>query len=209
VRRWLVAVGVGAFAVAAAVAVTVGESTAGRVLAPVAAAVAVVAAAWVAYAGGGDRLGPLPAVESPVASDPPGARLNVALGSLVGRAHVELTPRGVRDALRRAATAVVSVRDGVPGTVARERVDDGSWTEEGVAALDETKTLVDREARADGGHPFALDDEQVAAAARLDAERVAVGDLRPLDYRSDPEREHVRSQDEAVEAVLDAWFDRE
>nr|WP_264475586.1 DUF58 domain-containing protein [Halorubellus salinus] len=60
--------------------------------------------------------------------------MNVALGSLVGRAHVELTPRGVRDALRRAATAVVSVRDGVPGTVARERVDDGSWTEDGVAA---------------------------------------------------------------------------
>ncbi|MFC6952143.1 DUF58 domain-containing protein [Halorubellus litoreus] len=133
-RRWLVAVGVGAFALAGAVAATVGESTAGSVLGPVAAAVAVVAAAWVAYAGGGDRLGPLPAVESPVASDPPGARLNVALGSLVGRAHVELTPRGVRDALRRAATAVVSVREGVPGSVARERVDDGSWTEDAVAA---------------------------------------------------------------------------
>ncbi|UPV99684.1 hypothetical protein M0R88_14330 [Halorussus gelatinilyticus] len=82
------------------------------------------------------------------------------------------------------------------------------WTEAGIDALDEVRTLVDPDARATGGHSFALDDERVAAAARLDAERVAVGDLRSLDYRSDPEREHVRSQDEAVEAVLDAWFDR-
>jgi hypothetical protein len=52
-----------------------------------------------------------------------------------------------------------------------------------------------------------LDDEKTAAAARLDAERVAIATLRPLDFRSDPEREHVRSQDETVEALLDSWFD--
>lgn len=81
------------------------------------------------------------------------------------------------------------------------------WTEEGLAALEDTRTLVDHESRAEDGQSFALDDEQVTAAAQLDARRVAVGDLRPLDYRSDPEREHVRSQDEAVEAVLESWFD--
>jgi uncharacterized protein (DUF58 family) len=132
VRRSLIAVGVGAFAVA--VAAAAGGFDAGGVLAPLAAAGAVVAAAWVAYGADGGTLGPLPAVESPVASDPPGARLDVALGSLVGRGHVELTPRGVRDALRRAATAVVAVREGFPSAVARERVDDGSWTDDAVAA---------------------------------------------------------------------------
>jgi len=134
VRRWLVGVGVGALAVAAALAADAVAVPGASVLAPLSAAVAVVAAAWVAYGDGGGQLGPLPAVESSVASDPPGARLNVALGSLVGREHVELTPRGIRDALRRAATAVVAVREGVPATAARARVDDGSWTTDRVAA---------------------------------------------------------------------------
>ncbi|NEU56801.1 hypothetical protein [Halorussus sp. MSC15.2] len=79
--------------------------------------------------------------------------------------------------------------------------------EGGVDALHEARSLVDWDARATGGAPFVLDDEKVAAAAQLDARRVAVGDLRPMEFRSDPEREHVRSQDEAVEAMLDAWFD--
>ena len=81
--------------------------------------------------------------------------------------------------------------------------------EDGVDALDDARTLVARDGRGEPGRPFALDDETVAAAARLDAERVAVCDLRPLEFRSDPEREHVRSQDEAVESLLDAWFDDE
>jgi uncharacterized repeat protein (TIGR01451 family) len=132
VRRSLVAVGVAALAVAVAAAAA--GSDGGGVLAPVVAAGAVVAAAWVAYGADGDALGPLPAVETPVASDPPGARLDVALGSLVGRGYVELTPRGVRDALRRAATAVVAVREGLPSAAARARVDDGSWTDDVVAA---------------------------------------------------------------------------
>ena len=83
------------------------------------------------------------------------------------------------------------------------------WTNRGIDALEEARTLVDREDRLEGGRPFALDDEQVAAAAKLDAERVAIGDFRRLDYRSDPERKHVRSQDEAVESVLESWSDRE
>ena len=81
------------------------------------------------------------------------------------------------------------------------------WTDEGVDALDDARTLLDGEARANGRGPFALDDERVAAAAKLDAERVAVGRLRRLDLRSDPESEHVRSQDEAVEALLESWFE--
>ncbi|UPV73637.1 hypothetical protein M0R89_13950 [Halorussus limi] len=83
------------------------------------------------------------------------------------------------------------------------------WTERGIDALEAARTLVDRGGRAEDGRPFALDDDRVAAAAELDAERVAVGDLRRPEFRSDPEREHVRSQDEAVEAALDSWFDRE
>jgi uncharacterized repeat protein (TIGR01451 family) len=130
----LVAVGVGAFAVATAVAAGAVVVPAGGVLAPLSAAVAVVAAAWVAYRDDRDRLGPLPVVESAVASDPPGGRLNVALGSLVGREHVELTPRGVRDALRAAAVTVVAVSEGVPRADAVARVDDGSWTTDVVAA---------------------------------------------------------------------------
>ena len=81
------------------------------------------------------------------------------------------------------------------------------WTTAGIDALEEARTLIDREARAEGGRPFVLDDEKTAAAAKLDAERVAIATLRPLDFRSDPEREHVRSQDETVEALLDSWFD--
>lgn len=81
--------------------------------------------------------------------------------------------------------------------------------EDGVDALEDARTLVARDGRGEPGRPFALDDEKVAAAARLDADRVAVRDLRPLELRSDPEREHVRSQDEAVESLLDAWFDDE
>ena len=173
-RRSLVAVGVAALAVA--IAATVAGVDGGGVLAPVAAAGAVVAAAWVAYAAGGDSLGPLPAVETPVASDPPGARLDVALGSLVGRGHVELTPRGVRDALRRAATAVVAVREGVPSAAARERVDDGSWTDDAVAAtflagewaLPEA-SLRERARAAVGSG----DDRSIVVAARHAADAVA------------------------------------
>ncbi|MFC7080590.1 hypothetical protein [Halorussus caseinilyticus] len=82
------------------------------------------------------------------------------------------------------------------------------WTDEGVEVLDDARTLVAREGRGEPGRSFALDDEKVAAAAKLDAERVAVDDLRPLEFRSDPEREHVRSQDETVETILEAWFER-
>ena len=89
------------------------------------------------------------------------------------------------------------------------RVCHDCWTETGIDALEDARTLVDWDARAESGRPFALDDEKVVAAAKLDAERVAIASLRPLDFRSDPEREHVRSQDEAVEAMLDSWFDRE
>lgn len=81
------------------------------------------------------------------------------------------------------------------------------WTREGIDALDGARTLLDGAARANGGGSFALDDEKVAAAATLDAERVAVGRLRRLNTRSDPEREHVWSQDEAVEALLESWFE--
>ena len=81
------------------------------------------------------------------------------------------------------------------------------WTERGIDALDEARTLLDETARANGHGPFVLDDERVTAAATLDAERVAVGRLRRLDTRSGPEREHVRSQDEAVEALLESWFE--
>jgi len=87
------------------------------------------------------------------------------------------------------------------------RVCHDCWTEEGIDALDEARTLIDRDARAETGRPFALDDEKVTAAAKLRAERVAVATLRPLDFRSHPEREHVRSQDEAVEAMLDNWLE--
>jgi uncharacterized repeat protein (TIGR01451 family) len=175
VRRSLVAVGVAALA--AAVAAAAADFGGGGVLAPVAAAGAVVAAAWVAYGADGDALGPLPAVEMPVASDPPGARLDVALGSLVGRGHVELTPRGVRDALRRAATAVVAVREGVPSAMARERVDAGSWTEDAIAArflasdwaLPEAASLRER-ARALTG---LREDRPVVVAARHAADAVA------------------------------------
>ena len=81
------------------------------------------------------------------------------------------------------------------------------WTEAGVEALDEARTLIDEDARTEAGTPFALDDEKVAAATRLDARRVAVVDLRPLTFDSDPERDHVRAQDEAIEALLESWFD--
>lgn len=80
------------------------------------------------------------------------------------------------------------------------------WTGRGVSALADARTLAADDARP-GGDGVALDDEKVAAAAKLDADRVAVGSLRELDVRSAPEREHVRSHDEAVEAALDAWFD--
>lgn len=83
------------------------------------------------------------------------------------------------------------------------------WTEGGIDALEDAQTLVDRDARASGGKPFVLDDEKVAAAAKLDAERVAVGELRLLEFRSDPEREHVRAQDRAVEAILESWVENE
>lgn len=83
------------------------------------------------------------------------------------------------------------------------------WTTNGIDVLEETETLLQHEGRGRSGRPRALDDEKTAAAAKLDAERVGVATLRPLDFRSDPEREHVRSQDEAVEALLDSWFDRE
>lgn len=66
-----------------------------------------------------------------------------------------------------------------------------------------------RDARASGSKPFVLDDEKVAAAAKLDAEWVAVGDRQQLEFRSDPEREHVRAQDRAVEAMLESWVDGE
>ncbi|WP_321112844.1 hypothetical protein [Halorussus salinisoli] len=82
------------------------------------------------------------------------------------------------------------------------------WTVKGIDALEDARTLVARGGRGKSGRAFALDDQKVAAAAKLDARRVAVGDLRPLELRSDPEREHVRSQDEAVESMLDSWFER-
>lgn len=79
------------------------------------------------------------------------------------------------------------------------------WTDAGVEALDDARTLLadDATRRADS---FELDDEKVAAAAELRAERVEVETLRELDFRSDPEREHVRAQDRAVETVLESWF---
>lgn len=83
------------------------------------------------------------------------------------------------------------------------------WTEAGVAALDEAESLIDEDARSEAGTPFALDDEKVSAAAKLDARLVAVRELRPLDFDNDPVRDHVRAQDEAVEALLEAWFDGE
>ncbi|WP_132061351.1 hypothetical protein [Halorussus amylolyticus] len=82
------------------------------------------------------------------------------------------------------------------------------WADAGVSALEGARTLVDEDARADSDGPFPLDDRKVAAAAELDARRVALARFRSLDYRSDPEREHVRSQDEAVEAALESWFER-
>jgi hypothetical protein len=81
------------------------------------------------------------------------------------------------------------------------------WTGAGVEALDGARTLIDEDARTDANTPFALDDEKVAAAARLDARLVAVDELRPLEFDSEPERDHVRAQDEAVEALLESWFD--
>ena len=81
------------------------------------------------------------------------------------------------------------------------------WTHEGIDALDEARTLLDGATRANGRGPFVLDDEKVAAAEKLDAERVAVGRLRRLATRSEPEREHVRSQDEAIEALLESWVE--
>lgn len=81
----------------------------------------------------------------------------------------------------------------------------GCWTGEGVDALDGAETLLvdDAQRRAEA---FELDDAKVAAAATLRADRVAVDALRELDFRSDPEREHVRAQDRAVEAALEARF---
>lgn len=81
------------------------------------------------------------------------------------------------------------------------------WTEKGIDALDDARTLVDWDARAAGGRPLALDDAKVAAAAELDAARVAVADCWPID-RAGPELEHVRAQDDAVESLLQSWFDR-
>lgn len=80
----------------------------------------------------------------------------------------------------------------------------GCWTDENVRALEGARTLI-----AGDGPPSeaTLDREKVAAAAALDAERVAVASLRELDARSGPERVHLRSQDEAIESMLDAWFD--
>ncbi|MFC4552730.1 MULTISPECIES: hypothetical protein [Halorussus] len=75
------------------------------------------------------------------------------------------------------------------------------WTDAGVAALDGARTLLARETRAEDGRPFALDARKVAAAARLDAQKVAVADLWPLG-RTGPELEHVRAQDAAVEDLL-------
>ena len=92
------------------------------------------------------------------------------------------------------------------GTVAFRCCHD-CWTGAGVEALDEARTLIDEDARTDAGTPFALDDEKVAAAAKLDARLVAVDELRPLEFDSDPEQAHVRAQDEAVEALLESWFD--
>lgn len=83
------------------------------------------------------------------------------------------------------------------------------WTTAGVSALDDATTLLDDDVERRGSNSFVLDDEKVAAATTLHAERVAVGTLRELDFRSDPERERVRAQDQAVEAALDAWFAEE
>ncbi|WP_276300657.1 hypothetical protein [Halorussus lipolyticus] len=86
------------------------------------------------------------------------------------------------------------------------RVCHDCWLSESINALEEAQTLVAREGRGRSGRPLALDNEKTAAAAKLDAERVAIATFRPLEFRSDPEREHVRSQDEAVESLLEAWF---
>ena len=83
------------------------------------------------------------------------------------------------------------------------------WTSEGIDALDDAATLLADETASRYAESFELDGRKVAAAARLSADRVAVATLRELDVRSEPEREHVRAQDRAIENALDAWFDRE
>lgn len=95
---------------------------------------------------------------------------------------------------------------GTYGGTLEFRCCDDCWTAESVAALDDAETLLADEADRQSGDSLSLDDEKVTAAAKLHADRVAVGTLRELDFRSDPEREHVRAQDRAVEATLDAWF---
>nr|WP_240148876.1 DUF58 domain-containing protein [Halorubellus sp. JP-L1] len=87
-----------------------------------------------------------------------------------------MTPRGIRDALRRAATAVVAVRDGVPAEAARARVDDGSWTTDGVAArfLADEWTLPGDSLRKRVGRGLGVgDDRPVVVAARHAADAVA------------------------------------
>lgn len=80
------------------------------------------------------------------------------------------------------------------------------WTAEGIDALEDAHTLVDQSGQPGDGQPFALDDEKVAAAAKLDASRIAVAEYWPVE-RAGPELEHLRAQDSAVESMLDSWFE--
>ncbi|WP_158057501.1 hypothetical protein [Halorussus halophilus] len=95
--------------------------------------------------------------------------------------------------------------EGYVGTL-EFRCCEACWTGEGIDALEDAHTLVDDSAPAGDGRPFALDDEKVAAAAKLDASRVAVAEYWPVE-RADPELEHLRAQDSAVESMLDSWFE--
>lgn len=176
-RTSLVGIGLGAFGLALAAA-SIGLGPGGGWVRPVAflgAAVALVVAAWLVYRRSSDRRNPIPAVETAVASDPPGARLDDALGSLVGRELVELTPRGIRDALRHAATGVIVSRDGVSEREAVAMVDDGSWTDDGVAAqflqtswVLPTESVRDRVRRAFGRGP----ERPLVRAARRGADAI-------------------------------------
>lgn len=78
----------------------------------------------------------MPAAEKPVPASTPGDSLEAQLGGL--RAWVPMLGRGVRTEvrtrLRRAAVLAVAVERGCSDSAATQAVDDGTWTDDSVAA---------------------------------------------------------------------------